>query len=647
MASDRKLNPSLEEDGLEVIDMVGSNGAAGPTPRGNNCNNSVTQQSGDEDDSSSSAVDNIEPPTVTSSSNMNCTPTSGVYTYSDRELDDSPRYDDCADDDDEEDDDEEEEEDAATTEPPTAPSNRDDDDDKSIASSSSSSVEVLFVKPARESLPLVLTKQEERPAGANQEEEILDGNNENEGEGVGDNTNKGEGVDPIPRRVEKDESKNGSLGNVDATLGENIGVAGMAFASANQGSTVDAVGSTSGPPFCITEIVDSPYKENANAEVGEESFDDLKQLMEPVKGRDGTLRMNPEMQKLFGENFDKVVYDIRQAIKASKECYDPAWMDGRLAEDQQVRWVPSRQLVACLCEDRLASASQTTLNRICRDLDTTKAVRDALAALNVQEDFPNLAACNKTILYNEDANVRACCLCEIFVARALSFLIIMRRTETVASSIVSKIRSCLTIMNKHCGISRDKVLKLQKDWERKRQKAARKLLQQERRHSSSKETASSKSPGIESRSSSHSINNAPGPVTEISVARAAEEGSESSVVTTELATSDSTRAGNRNINPNTTRIGVQNAEDRRRSLIMLYNIVQEQHNRLGQTIDLLQDSIREHRVLERIEAREEIRAELLKEMKEQAKNKSKERQSSSSKGSSSKKRSAKRPRHSV
>ncbi|KAG7362288.1 hypothetical protein IV203_025954 [Nitzschia inconspicua] len=410
-----------------------------------------------------------------------------------------------------------------------------------------------------------------------------------------------------------------------------------------------------GPPFVMTEIVDTPYKEDANAEVGEALFEEFKSMLEPKVNQNGEVGMNQQLQFIFGDSFDKVVFDTRRAIKSADECYDPSWMDGKMTMDQQTRWVPSRQLVVCLCEDRLVHADQATLNRIVRDLETTKAVRDAIAHWSMQEDFPNLAACNKTIQYNDNTNVRHCCHCEIFVARSFSLLNIMRRTESVPSSLSTKIRNCLTIMDNNCSISRDKVLKLQKELKRKKEKAARKLQQEQRRLS--KESSSTPRSFVDDGSTSNNIRNhaTTTPVTEISVARrntAAEEGSVSSVVTTELAPSDITRGSNHrtattgsNTAASTTRVGVQNAEDRRRSLMMLYNIVQEQHSRLGQTIDLLQNSIQEHRALERMEAREEIRAELLREMKQEKK--TEKRQQCKTAGSTSQKRGKKRSRNST
>jgi hypothetical protein len=358
-------------------------------------------------------------------------------------------------------------------------------------------------------------------------------------------------------------------------------------------------------PFEMIKIVASPYEENSNAEVGEALFEDFKALLEPIDGTGND--MNPKLECFFGDSFARAVFDARQAIKARNECFVPSWVDGKLGDMEQARWIPCRHLGACLFEDRFVSASLATLSRISRDLETTKSSKDAIAHLGLQEQFPKLAACNKSFMYNEDDCARECFLCEIFVARAYTILYSLGREAATPESLLKKMPACLKIMEANCNVSRDKVVKLQQKWERKRQITT---FKQSQKSIKEKDGTCSRDDG-----SSNDLIPAQGPVTEISVVRrtgAPKRGSPSGRSTTcpELDASDDTRRDAR-------RVSVRNAEERQHDLMLLYNIVDEQHVRLGQSIEFLQDRIREHWALLRMEMRDDIRAELKTEMRQQ------------------------------
>jgi len=334
----------------------------------------------------------------------------------------------------------------------------------------------------------------------------------------------------------------------------------------------------------MVEIVESPYEEGGNAELGEDCFEELKILMTPVLSEDGQMGIHEEMEFYFADKLALSVSKAYQEIGKEENCYLTSWVGGKIG-GTDCGWVPNRHLLLCLHGERLAAASEATLRMIVRDLDCTKYVLQAMKEWKLEAKYMNLSSC-KSFFF--ESNKARCYKCEIFVARAFVAFDVLIKTHSVTNSMAAKIDACLSIMNEHVRVNPQRLAKRKLELESKKEKVV----------------AGQKKTGQEDLV--HPVP-AQRPLKEISVTiNSEEEDGSASAVTTDLLVS---------ANPTSQRRSVQTPEERVQTLQMLYDIVREQHDRLGQTIALFQDSVEEHQRLSREELREEVRAELMQEMR--------------------------------
>jgi hypothetical protein len=103
----------------------------------------------------------------------------------------------------------------------------------------------------------------------------------------------------------------------------------------------------------LHKIGNSPYEGNHCAETGENDIDELKKLMEPVVvGGTGPPKMNPKLEPLFGDTLADANLKARIEIaKQSNMLFDSSWKEGKIG-NADLGWIPSRQLLLCLQEER-------------------------------------------------------------------------------------------------------------------------------------------------------------------------------------------------------------------------------------------------------------------------------------------------------
>ncbi|KAL3922633.1 MAG: hypothetical protein SGILL_002103 [Bacillariaceae sp.] len=378
------------------------------------------------------------------------------------------------------------------------------------------------------------------------------------------------------------------------------------------------------PTGVLADILISPYETAGNAELGEKVFDSFKENVAPISvpGTDSDsneMDVNPKFTECYGEVMGRALFAARQGIAASKECFRPEWAQKNnilgLAPDM---WVPKRHLLLCLYEDRFIEASEAALLKVARDLDCTKTVTDAMDYWRMEEDFLNLT-CNKTFSYkpNEGVTVSDCLKCEIFVARAFAAFSVYRGKKNSTKTLAKKVRQALHIMNENIKVTKTaqkEIDKMKKEMEENKRKAAARMK-------------SSVADGTRRPK--------PRPVKVGASRKRCAEG-KSSGSNKATATNPGTGGNARNGVPKDNRSSrrasggktTQNQEARVESLMKLYSIVQDQHARLGQTVQLLQANIQIHRTMSRDEMREEMRAELEREMRDKGSSKSKSRKRS-------------------
>jgi hypothetical protein len=342
----------------------------------------------------------------------------------------------------------------------------------------------------------------------------------------------------------------------------------------------------------MVRITRSPYSHTKSAEVGEQCFEELKGLMIPIIFENGMKGMNPEMKFVFGDKLSLSVYAAHHEIGRSGKCFVPGWTDGKMLRGIKRGWLPNRQLLLCLHDNRFGDAEDTTLRQITKNLNCYKIVDEAMGEWDLEEEFLRLSSC-MTYTYERDKS--DCYKCEIFVARAFATLQILKKLDAVDESLMKKVKACLSIMNKNVRVNAGRLAKWKEELKEEKRKnmTGRKIT--------CLESASEQVPNQR-------------PVKEISVTMNTEsdEASTASGVTTDIAGD----GADNNIN-NARKM--KTAQEREESLMMLYSMVKEQHNRLGEAIALLRDSIDEHRRLLRDEYREELRREMMHDLEGEGK----------------------------
>jgi len=219
----------------------------------------------------------------------------------------------------------------------------------------------------------------------------------------------------------------------------------------------------------MTEIVKSPYEKNCSAEVNEDCFEKFKVLMEPIPGcGDPFDRMNPKLDRFFGDVLARILYKAYSEIHHSGMLFSANWKEGKI-RNTNLGWIPKRQLLICLPEHKFAKADSSLLQAVIKNLDCFELVIEAMRRYNFWYDYPNLASNknskDKTFVF--EAQKPRCFKCLIFVARGYAIMENLGIADAIKSSLTKKIRSCLDILNKHVRPNQAELTRLRKKIETK------------------------------------------------------------------------------------------------------------------------------------------------------------------------------------
>ena len=113
----------------------------------------------------------------------------------------------------------------------------------------------------------------------------------------------------------------------------------------------------------MSEILVSPYEGNQSAEIGEEPLDEWKRLMKPLIGNDGDGdddAMNPRLSNIYGDPLAWTIFRARMGIASLESLYETSWKWGKIG-NQNLGWIPKRQLLLCLSENKISSPGKTVI----------------------------------------------------------------------------------------------------------------------------------------------------------------------------------------------------------------------------------------------------------------------------------------------
>jgi len=218
----------------------------------------------------------------------------------------------------------------------------------------------------------------------------------------------------------------------------------------------------------MTEIVKSPYEKNCCAEVNEDCFEKLKVLMEPIPDcdvGDPIDRINPKLEReqIFGDVLARILYKAYSEIKHSGILFSANWKEGKI-RNMNLGWIPKRQLLICLPEDRFAKADGSLLQAVIKNLDCFKLIIETMKRYKFWYDYPNLASNknskDKTFVF--DAQKPRCFKCLIFVARGYAIMENLGTADEISLSLTKKIRACLDILNQHVRPNQAQLARLRK-----------------------------------------------------------------------------------------------------------------------------------------------------------------------------------------
>lgn len=201
----------------------------------------------------------------------------------------------------------------------------------------------------------------------------------------------------------------------------------------------------------MEEIIELPYEEDKNAEVGEKPFDDFKSLLLPkvskaTSSRRRTSSLDPKAKaiKVFGKEIAQTAVNAYQQIHTSGLIYSPAWLTG-VIRDIKCGPINKKMLLMCLQEQRFARADVATLGKIIDDIEVSKLVLRAADEWGFQPlKILSFDPSQLPFEYNRK-NQRMCQQCEIFVARSyIAFQLLGIRT--IDDDLAEKISSCMEKM---------------------------------------------------------------------------------------------------------------------------------------------------------------------------------------------------------
>jgi len=291
-------------------------------------------------------------------------------------------------------------------------------------------------------------------------------------------------------------------------------------------------------------ISTSPYEFIACREIGENCFDELRNIMLPIQGDDTSNQINPKMKSLFGDVLGQAIYKAHIEIKKSGKIFSPSWREGKIS-GRAFGWIPRRQLLLCLYEERFARSDVSVLQAIVKNLNCVDLTIEALKMWNLEHNYPNLASNFRGKTFIFDFQKKRCYKCEIFVARAFATLQILRKTHEINQSLTKKVKACLSIMNAHI---------------RPNQKELTRLYQTR-------------------------------PLVEITMNRRNETSDTKSGVTGREMTTDIQIDDPKYIRPHK----IQKCEDREESLLVSFGIMHTQVQRLSQMMIFFQTQLQDHR----------------------------------------------------
>ncbi len=254
----------------------------------------------------------------------------------------------------------------------------------------------------------------------------------------------------------------------------------------------------------MPEILGSPYENNRSAEKGEETLEQWKKLLEPLPNNDdNNNQMNPILTELYGEPLAKTIFRARAEIAALQPLFETSWKWGEIG-GLQLGWIPKRQLLLCLCEEKIACPGKTklaskatskrndtdddddsendsqsesnaessseeeddddseedtddateALKTVTRKLECFDIVLSAMREWKLKFDFPELYS-NKDggeFVFQPNTpneSKKNCYKCLIFVARVFATLLLFQQEQSIAPTLFRKVRACLQILTAH------------------------------------------------------------------------------------------------------------------------------------------------------------------------------------------------------
>jgi len=338
----------------------------------------------------------------------------------------------------------------------------------------------------------------------------------------------------------------------------------------------------------MLEIEKSPYEGNECAEVGEDCFEELRTLLHNT-GRRG--HINPKMVALLGDKLAFALCNAHYEIGKSGILYSANWREGKI-RDSDFGWIPKRQLLLCLHEHRFARGSESLLQAVAKNLDCTQLVLDAMDMWNLTQDYPNLVSTRGEDTFIFGTQKVSCYKCEIFVARAFATLHILNQTHEITQSLTKKIKECLIIMNKHVRPNQIELARLQKK-SRKRIERANTVARMDR----SKSSKNSKKPRNIGTTREFPSSGGATPIL------AADKPTKRRRRKNKVEERDTSKHLRK----------VQKCEEREESLLMLFDNMHTQAQRLNQMMTFFQTQLRDHRSILREEISEKLSSDQNKE----------------------------------
>jgi hypothetical protein len=189
----------------------------------------------------------------------------------------------------------------------------------------------------------------------------------------------------------------------------------------------------------------SPYEASTNAEVGEPIFDKVKTLL--VANEGGGSKRHKEASddaiKLFGPTLAKSLVLANHQIALSGILYGSEWKDGMI-RGFRYGFIPKSMLLLCLQEQRFGRGdNEAVLVKVIQDLGVDGTVKEAIEEWGIGSDYNNLATAPGAFVFT---SLKAQChRCEVFVARAYTFLKVLK-AKSIDDSLMAKVKSCLKIM---------------------------------------------------------------------------------------------------------------------------------------------------------------------------------------------------------